>query len=212
MCRSYANDFVRWNSDYIDPLDIELKEHPVHCSHVEVELDGLPCYFDIKKYLESGTYPEDATSNQKKSICRMARNFFISREVLYRRNPDLGLLRCVDVVEAVRFMEQIHPGVCGMHMNGLTLAKKILRADYFWITMDIYCCKFVQKYNKCQVHNDLIRVPSHELNAMCSPWPFVAWGMDVIGPIDLAAFNGPDSFWLPLITSPSGWKQLITSR
>ena len=22
-------------TDYIDPLDIELKEHPVHCSHVE---------------------------------------------------------------------------------------------------------------------------------------------------------------------------------
>ncbi|XP_019069810.2 uncharacterized protein [Solanum lycopersicum] len=30
------------NIDYIDPLGIELKEHPVHCSHVEEELDGLP--------------------------------------------------------------------------------------------------------------------------------------------------------------------------
>ena len=105
MCRSYANDFVRWNSDYIDPLDIELKEHPVHCSHVEAEPEGWPWNFDIKKYLESGTYPEDATSNQKKSICRMARNFFLSREVLYRRNPDLGLLRCVDAVEAARLIE-----------------------------------------------------------------------------------------------------------
>ena len=65
-------------------------------------------------------------------------------------------------------------------------------------------CKFVQKCHKCQAHGDLIRVPPHEINAMSSPWTFVAWGMDVIGPIDLAAFNGPDSFWLPLITSPSG--------
>ena len=41
------------DTDYIDPLDIELKEHPMHCLHVEAELDGLPWYFDIKKYLES---------------------------------------------------------------------------------------------------------------------------------------------------------------
>ena len=53
------------DTDYIDPLDIELKEHPVHCFHVEAEPVGLPWYFDIKTYLEPGTYPEDATSNQK---------------------------------------------------------------------------------------------------------------------------------------------------
>ena len=30
------------DTDYIDPLDIEIKEQPVHCSHVETEPDGLP--------------------------------------------------------------------------------------------------------------------------------------------------------------------------
>ncbi|XP_015086872.1 uncharacterized protein LOC107029958 [Solanum pennellii] len=30
------------DTDYIDPLDIELKEHPIHCSDVEAEPDGLP--------------------------------------------------------------------------------------------------------------------------------------------------------------------------
>ncbi|XP_069152914.1 uncharacterized protein [Solanum lycopersicum] len=93
------------DTDYIDPLDIDLKEHPIHCSHVESEPDGLPWYFDIKRYLESETYPEDATSNQKKSIRRMALNFFLNGEVLYRRTPDLGLLRCVDAAEAVRLIE-----------------------------------------------------------------------------------------------------------
>ncbi|XP_069147098.1 uncharacterized protein [Solanum lycopersicum] len=178
------------NTDYIDSLNIDLKEHPVHCSHIESEPDGLPWYFDIKRYLESGTYPEDATSGQKKSIRRMALNFFVSEEVLYRRTPDLGLLRCVDAAEAVRLIEQIHAGVCGTHMNGLTLARKVLRAGYFLMTMENDCCKFVQKCHKCQVHGDLIRVPPHELNAMSLPWPFVAWGMDVIGPIEPAASNG----------------------
>ncbi|KAK4733994.1 hypothetical protein R3W88_008255 [Solanum pinnatisectum] len=93
------------DTSYIDPLDIEVKEKPIHCSHVEAEPDGLPWYFDIKKYLEIGAYPENATFNQKKSICRMALIFFASGEILYRRTPDLGLLRCVDASEAAKLLE-----------------------------------------------------------------------------------------------------------
>ena len=55
--------------------------------------------------------------------------------------------------------------------------------------MENDCCKFVQKCHKCQVHGDLVRVTPHELNTMSSPWPFVACGMDVIGPIEPSASN-----------------------
>ncbi|XP_015166294.1 uncharacterized protein K02A2.6-like [Solanum tuberosum] len=55
--------------------------------------------------------------------------------------------------------------------------------------MEHDCCKFMQKCHKCQVHGYLIRMPPHELNAMSSPWPFVAWGIDVIGPIEPDASN-----------------------
>ena len=151
-------------------------------------------------------------SNQKKLIHRMSLNFFLNGEILYRRNPDLGLLRCIDDVEAAKLIEQIHTGVCGTHMNGLTLERKILRTGYFWMTMENDFCKFVQKCHKCQVHGDLIRVPPHELNVMSSPCLFVAWRMDVIGPIDPSSSNGHRFIWLLLIISPSGWKQLLTSR
>ncbi|XP_015057545.1 uncharacterized protein LOC107003787 [Solanum pennellii] len=60
----------------------KLKEHPVYYSHVEAEQDGLPWYFDIKQYLETGTYYEDSTSNHKKSIRRMTLNFFLSGGIL----------------------------------------------------------------------------------------------------------------------------------
>nr|XP_025883826.1 uncharacterized protein K02A2.6-like [Solanum lycopersicum] len=35
-------------------------------------------------------------------------------------------------------------------MNGFTLAKKILRAGYFWMTMENDCARFVQRCHKCQ--------------------------------------------------------------
>ncbi|XP_047253734.1 uncharacterized protein LOC124887859 [Capsicum annuum] len=56
--------------------------------------------------------------------------------------------------------------------------------------MENDCGKYAQKCPKCQIHGDLIRRPPHELQAISSPWLFVAWGMDVIGPIDPSASNG----------------------
>ena len=131
------------DNEYIDPM--EQKEHPVHCSDVAAQPDSLPWYFEMKKYLELGNYLEDATSNQKTSIRRMAVNFFLSGEVFYRRTPNLGLLRCVDAVKVEKLIEQIHAGVCGTHMNRLTLSRKILRFGYFWVTMEHDFCKFMKE-------------------------------------------------------------------
>ena len=83
--------------------------------------------FGVRNYLE------DATSNKKKSIRRMAVTFFLSGEVLYWRTPNLSLLRCVD---AAKLIEEIHAGVCGTYMNGLNFARKIIRFSYFWMTME----------------------------------------------------------------------------
>ncbi|XP_019244411.1 PREDICTED: uncharacterized protein LOC109224279 [Nicotiana attenuata] len=55
--------------------------------------------------------------------------------------------------------------------------------------METDCIKYVQKCHQCQIHADMIRVPPNELNATSSRWPFSACGMDVIGPIELAASN-----------------------
>ncbi|XP_055822165.1 uncharacterized protein LOC129890689 [Solanum dulcamara] len=93
------------NTSCIDPLEIYLKEQPTHCSYVEVEPDGRPWYFDIRKYLEIITYPNNATFNQKKAIHRIANNLFPSREILYRRTLDMGLLRCVNDIKAMKLLK-----------------------------------------------------------------------------------------------------------
>nr|XP_004237300.1 uncharacterized protein LOC101260336 [Solanum lycopersicum] len=123
------------DTDYIDPLDIDMKEHKVHCSHVREEPDSLPLYFDIKKYLEFVNYLKDATSNQNKSIRRMALNFFLSGHVLYKRTTDLGILRCVDAVEASKIIEHIHAGVRGTHYAWAYFCKK---DPSIWVLLNDY--------------------------------------------------------------------------
>ncbi|XP_059302322.1 uncharacterized protein LOC132054297 [Lycium ferocissimum] len=160
-------------STHIDPLEITLREEQAHCAHVEAEPDGQPWYIDIKTYLEKGKYPLESSANQRKTIRRLANGFFLNKEVLCKRTPELSLLRCVDAEEAIKLLGQVHTGACGSHMNGFVIAKKILRTGCYWMTMQHDSCKFVQRCHQWQIHGDLIKVPPIELHAMSSPWPFV---------------------------------------
>ena len=70
------------------------------------------------------------------------------------------------------------------------LTHKIMRAGYFWLTMETDCCQFVWRCPKCQMHGDLIHVPPSELHALTSPWSFSVWGIDNIGTISPKSSSG----------------------
>jgi len=66
-------------------------------------------------------------------------------------------------------MEEVHKGICGPHMNGRMLAKKILRMGYYWNTIDTDCVAFVKICHDCQTHANLNHVPLSKLYSMTSP-------------------------------------------
>ncbi|XP_019260644.1 PREDICTED: uncharacterized protein LOC109238609 [Nicotiana attenuata] len=124
------------NKNYIDRIEIEISNQHAYCFHVGEEPDGKPWYHDIKRFLEVREYQENVTNSQKRALRRLENHFFVNEEVLYRRILDMGLLRCVDVAKATKLLEEIHAGMCEPHMNGFTLARKILRAGYFWMIVE----------------------------------------------------------------------------
>ena len=99
-------------------------------------------------------------------------------------------LHCLKKDEAKRIIEEVHQGICGPHMKGKMLAKKILRMGYYWITGEINCIDFVKCCHDCQTHANLNHVPPSELYSMTFPWPFLVWGKDLIGRIAPKALNG----------------------
>jgi len=99
------------------------------------------------------------------------------------------LLRCVDKHEADLLMHEIHEGSFDTHSSGHTMAKKILRASYYWMTMEADCYKHARKCHKCQIYADKIHVPPTALNVLSSPWLFSMWGIDMIGRIEPKASN-----------------------
>ena len=144
----------------------------------------------ILRYVKDQQYPDLANDNDKRTLRRLAMGFFLDGEVLYKKSKDQILLRCVDASEAKKIVHEIHEGVCGTHANGHVVARQIMRAIYYWITLENDCINYVRKFHKCQIYANKIHVSPTSLNVMVSPWPFLMWGMDVIGSITSEALNG----------------------
>ena len=69
----------------------------------------------------------------------MTTRFVICGVTLYRRSTDGMLLLYLDRDSTDRMMREVHVGVCGPHIGGHMLARKIMRMGYFWLTMEINC-------------------------------------------------------------------------
>ncbi|RVW67504.1 Retrovirus-related Pol polyprotein from transposon 17.6 [Vitis vinifera] len=195
VCRrfSYPSFFYGYSIDVvIRPLLIELRSAPSYCCLIgETEIqDDLPWYHDIYQLLRFGTYLEVATAKDRRALRNLATRFVICGDTLYRRSADGMLLLCLDQASTDRVMREVHVGVCGSHMGGHMLARKIMRTGYFWLTMETDCCQFVQKCPECQIHGDLIHAPPSELHALTSPWPFSVWGIDIIGKVSPKSSSG----------------------
>ncbi|KAG8475167.1 hypothetical protein CXB51_031741 [Gossypium anomalum] len=174
------------------PIQMSIYEAPAHCCNIEEEeeKDDHPWYQDILQYVKSREYPDQASENDKRTLRRLASDYVLDGEILYKRRKDQVLLRCVDAIEARQILEEVHEGVCGTHANGFTMARQIMRFGYYWSTMEGDCINYAKKCHKCQIYGDKIHVPPSPLHVMTSPWPFSMWGMDVIGPISPKASNG----------------------
>ena len=98
---------------------------------LEREPDRKPWYHGIKFYLKERKYPPDASENDKRTLRRLAMGFFLNGDVLYKRNHDMFLLRCVDAEEANKIIKDVHEGSFGTYVNGHAMARKVLRAGYY---------------------------------------------------------------------------------
>ena len=90
-------------------------------------------------------------------------------DVLKRKKPNM--------------LEEVHGGVCGNHMGAKSLVRKIMRAVYFWPSMQQDTVDFVKRCDSCQRYGNVQRVLGEKMATISSPWPFAQWGIDIRGPL-----------------------------
>ncbi|GAU32517.1 hypothetical protein TSUD_317240 [Trifolium subterraneum] len=134
----------------------------------------------VYNYLAHGTLPSD--ENEAATVKRRVCSYTLLDNKLYRRGFSIPLLKCADEATADYILREIHEGINSQHLGGRSLARKALRAGYYWPTMQQDAKEHVKKCDKCQRHGDMHLAPPHELKSLSSPWPFAWWGMDILGP------------------------------
>ncbi|KFK24085.1 hypothetical protein AALP_AAs60550U000200 [Arabis alpina] len=164
-----------------------LKDHDQDTS-VPMETDGEPEYgYDkpwmdqIRAYIVSGELPSNKWAARK--VQKQAARYVLLDGNIYRWGFSGPLLTCVEGQEARQVMEEVHSGSCGNHSGGKTLAIKIKRHGHFWPTIVNDCVKFSAKYERCQRHAPKIHQPTEMLSSVSSPYPFMRWAMDIVGPL-----------------------------
>ena len=93
----------------------------------------------------------------------------MSGSILYKKNHDMVLLRCVDAKEDEKMLVEVHDGSFGTHANGHAMARKILRAGYYWLTMENDCCIHVTNCHKFQAFADNVNASLVPLNILAAP-------------------------------------------
>ncbi|GAU35922.1 hypothetical protein TSUD_69550 [Trifolium subterraneum] len=134
----------------------------------------------VYNYLAHETLPND--EKEAATVKRRACSYTLLDNKLYRRGFSIPLLKCADEATADYILREIHEGINSQHLGGRSLARKALRAGYYWPTMQQDAKEHVKKCDKCQRHGDMHLAPPHELKSLSSPWPFAWWGMDILGP------------------------------
>jgi len=122
----------------------------------------------------------DAGEEMKSIERRQALRFVIIGEDLYKRGFTAPLLKCLSKEEAGYVMNEVHNGVCGMHTGRRTMKARILRAGYYWPTMEQDCEVIIRKCEGCQAHRNDVKRASTELHSLTALWPFAQWGMDIV--------------------------------
>ena len=152
-------------------------------SHMEEEVSPIDVsnlwMTPITNYLEEETLPSDLVKAKKLKV-RSAR-FVLIQGVLYKRGFLLPYLCCLDKPEAEYAMREVHEGIYGNHSGARSLVHKLVRAGYYWPTIQKDAVSYTHACDKCQRFGNLIHSPPETLTPMTAPWPFAQWGLDIMG-------------------------------
>ena len=104
------------------------------CNTIEAsQANGQEWAEDIIRYLRTGTLPEEPKQAHKTRI-QVARFTLIGGH-LYKRSFTGPYLICLNHLEAMYVLAELHERVCGNHSGGRSLAHRVHSQGYYWPTM-----------------------------------------------------------------------------
>ncbi|XP_020989763.1 uncharacterized protein LOC107471113 [Arachis duranensis] len=145
-----------------------------------------PSWMDpIADFLENGKLP--ANDKAAKALRRETAKYAIIQGQLFKKGLSQPLLKCLHPDQTDYVLREVHEGCCDHHIGGKALARKLIRAGYYWPSMMKDSKEFVRKCVKCQENANFHKAPATELSLLTSSRPFAQWGVDLLGPFPVGS-------------------------
>jgi len=98
-------------------------------------------------YLRDGMLLDGKDATRKLEV--QASHFVLIKEVIYKRGFSRPSLRCLGPEEVNFVIRKVHEGICRNHSRSRSLVNKLIRAGYYWPTMQKDAQTYVKACNKC---------------------------------------------------------------
>ncbi|XP_058202642.1 uncharacterized protein LOC131317077 [Rhododendron vialii] len=122
------------------------------------------------------SFLKNSCTKVTKKTRRRAISYLLIGDDLYKKSlEDDLLLKCLDGVETLRVMGEVHEGVCGAHQSGVKMRWLIRRYGYYWPRILEDCIRYAKGCQACQAHGQVQHVPAANFQAVIKPWPFRGW-------------------------------------
>ncbi|XP_048605052.1 uncharacterized protein LOC125582405 [Brassica napus] len=136
---------------------------------------------ELIDYLAEGLLPTEKWDARR--LKRRSAHYVVMDGELHRWTATKVLLKCISGEETRLVMAETHEGAAGNHSGGRALSLKVKNLGFYWPTMNADCETYVRKCDKCQRHASTLHSPTEFLHTLTAPYPFMRWGMDIIGPM-----------------------------
>lgn len=94
------------------------------------------------------------SSREKRALKMKANAYVLISRILFRRNYDGVLLRCLSIEKTHEILKEMHEGVCGGNFPPKVTTQHIIKARYYWPTIFNYSYSFIRKCPTCQKKMD----------------------------------------------------------
>ncbi|XP_015952451.1 uncharacterized protein LOC107476997 [Arachis duranensis] len=117
---------------------IEAKQDVLEVSGLELEW-----MTPFIKYIKFDIIPKE--EKEAKKIRKEVQNYTLVKNILYKRGISTPLLKCVSTSKTMEVLEEVHNGICGNHLGVRSLARKVIRAGFYWPTLQKDATEFIKK-------------------------------------------------------------------
>ena len=93
---------------------------------------------------------EDFNACKRRALHLKSASYQLISGILFIRNFDYVLLRCLEKEEALKVLSSLHEGLAGGHFGAEVTTNKILRVGYYWATLFKDSYVHIRKCEECQ--------------------------------------------------------------